>query len=59
MRELNRYKWDIIGLAETRLQGNGGLTWFYDKKGDNVVLNYIAISSRIISIRIKTNPLYI
>ena len=26
MKELSRYKWDIIGLAETRLTGNGKLT---------------------------------
>ena len=23
IRELNRYKWDIIGLTETELPGNG------------------------------------
>ena len=26
MKELSRYKWDVIGLAETRLTGDGELT---------------------------------
>ena len=26
MNELSRYKWDVIGLAETRLTGDGELT---------------------------------
>ena len=79
MKELSRYKWDIIGLAETRITGNGelnteeghrlyysgqekhyeGVGFMIRKELINSVLNYTAVSSRIISIRIKANPINI
>ena len=77
MKELSRYKWDMNGLAEIRLTGDGGTTeghrlyysgqgkhyegvgFMVKKKIQNSVINYTAVSSRIISIRIKASPMHI
>ena len=79
MKELSRYKWDVIVIAETRLTGDGELTTeegnklYYSGQGKyyegvgfmvkkeikNSVINYTAVSIRIISIRIKTSPINI
>ena len=79
MKELSRYKWDVIGLAETRLTGDGelateeghklyysgqgkhyeGVGFMVKKEIKNSVINYTAVSSRIISIRIKESPMNI
>ena len=79
MKELSRYIWDVIGLAETRITGDGELTTeeghklYYSGQGKhyegvglmvkkeikNSVINYTAVSSKIILIRIKASPINI
>ena len=79
MKELSRYKWDVIGLAETILTGDDELTteeghmlyhsgqgkhyegvgYMVKKEIKNSVINYTAVSSSIISIRIKASPMNI
>ena len=72
--ELERYKWNIIGLSETRLTGSGEIlteaghklyysgqskhfegVGFIIKDFTKSVMNYSAVSSRIMSISIKAN----
>ena len=79
MKELSRYKWNVIGIAETRLTGDGELTTeeghklYYIEQGKhyegvgfmvkkeikNSVINYTAVSSRIMSIHINASPMNI
>ena len=76
-RELDRYRWDIIGLAETRWKNSGevitdeghkivysgqekyhqqGVDFIVRKELTTSILNYSTVSSRIISIRLASQP---